>query len=56
MLFVIRRGNKGPAPATGVHAELLAEMSQTAGGLLKLIEFERAGTYDGNGIWFLGGV
>ena len=39
----------GPVPASGRHAELLAELSQTANALIKIIELERTGVYDGFG-------
>ncbi len=38
-------------PATGVHAELLAEISQAAAALSKLVELERTGVCNGAGFW-----
>jgi hypothetical protein len=53
MLIMVQKKTVGPVPATGVHAELLAEMQETATGLITLIGLERAGTYDGlgGGFW-----
>jgi hypothetical protein len=45
--FIMKRAEHGPKPATGVHAELLVEMKQVAAELLRRIELEQAGTYDG---------
>lgn len=42
----------GPVPATGPHAELLAEMELTANALIKLIAREKSGFYDGFGQGF----
>ncbi len=39
----------GPVPASGIHAELLGEMQLTATALIKLLELERTGVYDGFG-------
>jgi hypothetical protein len=48
--FVIHRyEGKTPIPATGIHAELLAEASEAAAALIKLIELERSGVFDGFG-------
>lgn len=49
--FVIQRNNRktGPVPASGVHAELLAELEHGANALLKLVALERSGVYDGLG-------
>jgi hypothetical protein len=51
MLIMIQHPEKkaGPVLATGVHAELLADLENTATWLIKLIERERSGTYDGFG-------
>jgi hypothetical protein len=38
-----------PMQAVGRHAEILAEMTQRANGLLKLVEAERTGVFDGLG-------
>jgi hypothetical protein len=42
--LILRREEKqtGPVPASGVHAELLAELNATASALIKLIELERS--------------
>jgi hypothetical protein len=52
--LILRREEKqtGPVPASGVHAELLAELNATASALIKLIELERSGVYDGFGQGF----
>jgi hypothetical protein len=48
--IILQRGKQvGPVPAIGVHAELLGEISQTASALIKLVELERSGIYDGFG-------
>ena len=39
----------GPVPASGTHAEVLAELDTSARALIRLIELERAGVYDGFG-------
>ncbi len=49
MLIMIQKKTVGPVPATGVHAELLADMEATATGLIALIGRERSGIYDGLG-------
>jgi hypothetical protein len=41
-----RAEQTGPRPATGTHAEQLAEISQGASALNKLVELERSGVYD----------
>jgi hypothetical protein len=46
MLIMIQKKTVGPVPATGVHAELLADMEATANGLVALIARERTGVYD----------
>ena len=48
------RGEKktGAVPASGIHAELLAEISQGANALIKIVELERSGVYDGFGQGF----
>ncbi len=53
MLIMIQKKTVGPVPATGVHAELLADMEATATGLIALIGRERSGIYDGlgGGFW-----
>lgn len=53
-IFLREDRKAGPVPATGIHAELLAEMSQAASSLIKLIELERSGTYDGFGNFWVG--
>jgi biotin carboxylase len=45
----LERKTTEPIPATGVHAELLEEMTQAARVLLQYIELEQAGTFDGMG-------
>ena len=40
-------GQTGPVPASGIHAELLAELDVSAHALIKLVELERSGVYDG---------
>jgi hypothetical protein len=43
-----------PRPATGRHAELLLEITQRANSLIRFVEAERAGIYDGQGgFWLL---
>ena len=43
-----------PRPATGRHAELLLEITQRAEALIRFVEAERAGVYDGQGgFWLL---
>jgi hypothetical protein len=49
MHIVLEQKRVGPVPASGVHAELLAELETTATWLIKLIERERCGIYDGLG-------
>jgi hypothetical protein len=53
--FILERRAKktGPTPASGAHAELLAEMSEATVALGKLIELERSGIYDnlGENFW-----
>ncbi len=44
-------GPAKPQPAKGVHAALLAEISQVASSLLKFVEAERSGVCDGQGFW-----
>ena len=43
----------GPVPASGTHAEVLAELDTSARALIRLIELERSGVYDGfgHGFW-----
>ena len=45
----------GPVPASGTHAEVLAELDTSARALIRLIELERSGVYDGLGQQFLDG-
>ena len=49
--LILRREEKqtGPVPATGVHAELLAEIEEAAKALLKFLALERIGTYHADG-------
>jgi hypothetical protein len=42
-----------PRPATGRHAELLTEITQRAEALIRFVEAERAGIYDGHGSFWL---
>ena len=43
-----------PIPASGRHLELLVELTQGAERLIRYIEAERAGIYDGQGgFWLL---
>jgi hypothetical protein len=49
ILFYRDQEKTSPVPASGIHAELLTEMSQAASALIKLIELERTGVYDGFG-------
>jgi hypothetical protein len=51
MSVLLYRAEKktGPVPASGIHAELLAEISQGASALIKIVELERSGVYDGFG-------
>ncbi len=53
MLIMLQRKKTGPIPASGIHAELLADMEATATGLIALIGRERSGVYDGlgGGFW-----
>jgi hypothetical protein len=39
------------SPPTGVHAELLVDISQSANALIKLVELEQSGVCDGSGYW-----
>ena len=44
---LLREENQaGPVPASGIHAELLAELDISARALIRLIELERSGVYD----------
>jgi hypothetical protein len=49
MLIMLQHKKSGSIPATGIHAELLADMESTATGLIALIGRERTGVYDGLG-------
>ena len=56
MSYLFLRDDKqqvGPVPASGLHGELLAEMTMGALALVTLIERERSGVYDGHGHGFL---
>jgi hypothetical protein len=46
--FILDVGKpRGPQPASGIHAELLAEIEQAARALIVLTERERTGVFDG---------
>jgi len=46
--FILHVENqKAPVPASGTHAEALGELEIAAKALLKLIERERSGVFDG---------
>ena len=45
-------GRTGPVAATGIHAELLAEIDLAARALIKFVALERSGEYDGLGRTF----
>lgn len=49
LLLRLEKTQTGPVPASGIHAELLAEISRGASALIKLVELERSGVYDGLG-------
>jgi hypothetical protein len=53
MLIMVQKKTVGPVAATGIHAELLADVEATANGLIALIARERTGVYDGlgGGFW-----
>ena len=42
-----------PRPATGRHLELLIELRQRAEALIRFVEAERSGSYDGGGHFWL---
>ena len=42
-----------PQPASGRHAEILVEITQRAEALIRFVEAERAGIYDGQGSFWL---
>ena len=44
-------GRSCSQPATGIHAELLVEITETARKLLRLVELEQSGVRDGEGFW-----
>jgi hypothetical protein len=50
MSVLLYRAEKKTGPASGIRAELLAEISQGASALLKLVELERSGGF-GQGFW-----
>jgi hypothetical protein len=50
---VAERKQFSPQPATGTHAELLAEITQGANVLIKLVELEQSGVCDGAGFWVI---
>jgi hypothetical protein len=54
-IVLVSHRKTGPVPASGTHAELLAELKTTATWLLKLIELEWSGTYDnmGQNFWIV---
>jgi hypothetical protein len=49
--IVMETKQAGPCPATGTHAELLAEITQAAAQLAQFTELERSGVCDGGGVW-----
>ena len=51
VILPAERKQFSPRPATGAHAELLAEISQSAKVLIKLVELEQSGICDGSGFW-----
>src|SRR5262245_14698144 len=51
VLSVAERKQFSPQPATGIHAELLVEITQCANALIKLAELEQPGVCDGAGVW-----
>jgi hypothetical protein len=49
IIFQYTKQQTGPIPATGKHAEILADLSQQAEVLLRFVAAERSGIYDGLG-------
>jgi hypothetical protein len=50
-ISVAERKPFSPQPATGRHAEVLAEITILANQVLKFVELERTGVCDGQGFW-----
>jgi hypothetical protein len=50
-LSILEGHTTAPSPATGRHAELLAEITKSANLLIALVEVDRVGVCDGQGFW-----